>query len=144
MAAIRGKNTKPELLIRKALHHAGFRYRLHVRDLPGKPDLVFPKYRAVLFINGCFWHRHDCRLFKWPKTRKEFWEQKINGNLANDQRKTALLLEAGWRVGIIWECALKGKTRLPKDEVIQFLTTWLKSSQTRTEIQGLRLDESKN
>src|SRR3546814_6847927 len=85
MAAIKGSHTKPELLIRKALHAAGLRYRLHVKDLPGKPDLVFPRHRAVVFVNGCFWHRHDCHLFKWPATRQDFWREKIGRNVANDE-----------------------------------------------------------
>ncbi|CAG0903564.1 unnamed protein product [Cyprideis torosa] len=110
MAAIRGKDTKPELVIRKGLHKAGFRYRLHDKKLPGKPDLVFPRYQAVLFINGCFWHLHDCHLFKWPKTRSEFWSDKIKKNVARDQVNIAQLKASGWRVGIIWECSLKGKT----------------------------------
>ena len=137
MAAIKGRNTKPELKIRQALHKAGFRYRLHTKDLPGKPDMVFPRYNAVLFINGCFWHRHDCHLFKWPKTRQEFWEKKINGNVANDRKKLTSLKEDGWRVGIIWECALKGKTRIPEDVAIQKLAEWLKSNHKTIEIQGL-------
>ncbi len=137
MAAIKGRNTKPELKIRQALHKAGFRYRLHAKDLPGKPDMVFPRYNAVLFINGCFWHRHNCDLFKWPKTRKEFWEKKINGNVANDRKKLTSLKENGWRVGIIWECTLKGKTRIPEDAAIQKLAEWLKYDHKTIEIQGL-------
>lgn len=136
MAAIKGRNTKPELIIRKALHSAGFRYRLHAKDLPGKPDLVLPKYHAALFINGCFWHRHDCHLFKWPGTRQDFWKKKITGNVANDQKKLAMLHDAGWRTGIVWECALKGKTRISEDEAIQRLAEWLKSDNKTIEIQG--------
>jgi DNA mismatch endonuclease (patch repair protein) len=136
MAAIKGRDTKPELIIRKALHHAGFRYRLHAKDLPGKPDLVLPKYNSALFINGCFWHRHDCHLFKWPGTRQDFWKKKIMGNVANDQKKLAMLHDAGWRTGIVWECALKGKTRISEDEAIQHLSEWLKSDHKIIEIQG--------
>ncbi len=136
MAAIKGRNTKPELIIRKALHRAGFRYRLHAKDLPGKPDLVFPRYNAALFINGCFWHQHNCHLFKWPGTRQDFWKKKISGNVANDQKKIATLHEYGWRTGIIWECALKGKTRIEEDEAIQRLTEWLQSDNKTIEIQG--------
>lgn len=137
MAAIKGRDTKPELKIRQALHKAGFRYRLHVKDLPGKPDMVFPRYNAVLFINGCFWHQHNCHLFKWPQTRREFWEKKISGNLANDCKKLSLLKDSGWRVGIVWECALKGKTRLTEEAAIQMLAEWLKSDRKKMEIQGL-------
>lgn len=109
MAAIKGRDTKPEILIRKALHQAGFRYRMHANDLPGKPDIVFPRHQAVLFINGCFWHQHHCHLFKWPQTRREFWKKKITGNVANDKKKLQMLEDLGWRVGIVWECALKGQ-----------------------------------
>src|SRR3546814_8720017 len=90
MAAIKGSHTKPELLIRKALHAAGLRYRLHVKDLPGKPDLVFPRHRAVVFVNGCFWHRHDCHLFKWPATRQDFWREKIGRNVRSDEHTSEL------------------------------------------------------
>lgn len=138
MAGIKGRNTKPELKIRQALHKAGFRYRLHDKELPGKPDMVFPRYNAVLFINGCFWHQHDCHLFRWPQTRREFWEKKISGNVANDSKKLHMLRESGQRVGIVWECALKGKTRIPEEVAIQKLTEWLKSDHKRVEIQGLK------
>lgn len=137
MAAIKGRDTKPEIIIRKALHQAGFRYRLHVRDLPGKPDMAFPRYHAALFINGCFWHRHNCHLFKWPQTRQEFWENKISGNVKNDAKKLEMLEAAGWRVGIVWECALKGKYRRPHEATIQMIAEWLKSDDKKLEIQGL-------
>ena len=107
MSGIKGKNTKPELIIRKSLHAKGFRFRLHVRDLPGKPDLVFPKYGAVLFVNGCFWHGHGCKYFKVPGTRTEFWFEKISSNRERDERNTALLITAGWRVFTVWECAVR-------------------------------------
>lgn len=138
MAGIKGRNTKPELKIRQALHKAGFRYRLHDKELPGKPDMVFPRYNAVLFINGCFWHQHDCHLFRWPQTRREFWEKKISGNVTNDSKKLHMLRESGQRVGIVWECALKGKTRIPEEVAVQKLTEWLKSDHKRVEIQGLK------
>ena len=118
MSGIRGSNTKPELLLRKGLHALGFRFRLHDRSLPGKPDIVLPRYKAVIFAHGCFWHGHDCHLFKWPSTRPEFWQAKIARNRAVDERTEAALSEAGWRQAIVWECALKGKTRLPLEEVI--------------------------
>ena len=138
MAGIRSKNTKPELKIRQALHKAGFRYLLHDKKLPGKPDMVFPRYNAVLFINGCFWHRHDCHLFKWPQTRGEFWKKKISGNVANDHKKLHMLHDSRWRVGIVWECALKGKTRIPEEVAIQKLVGWLKSNHKTMELQGLK------
>lgn len=108
MASIRGKNTKPELRIRRALHALGVRFRLHRRDLPGSPDLVFPKYRVALFVHGCFWHRHDsCKLAYTPSANRQEWEEKFKGNVARDRRQIALLLQAGWRVFVIWECALR-------------------------------------
>lgn len=136
MSGIRGTNTKPELLLRKGLHALGFRFRLHDRSLPGKPDIVLPRYRAVIFAHGCFWHGHDCHLFKWPSTRPEFWQAKIDRNRAVDARSEAALEEAGWRQAIIWECALKGKTRLPLDEVISTCADWLRSDRPRLEIRG--------
>lgn len=110
MSGIRGRDTKPELLLRKALHHLGFRYRLHVKDLPGKPDIVLPRFHAVIFVHGCFWHGHNCRYFKWPSTRPEFWRNKVSTNSANDARSTGLLRASGWRVATVWECATRGKT----------------------------------
>ncbi len=136
MAAIRGSHTKPELMIRKALHAAGFRFRLHVRDLPGKPDLVLPKYHAVIFVNGCFWHHHDCHLFRWPATREPFWREKIGRNVANDAKTNAALHEDGWRIATVWECALKGKTRLTPATLIEKLTAWLRSENDSLTIRG--------
>lgn len=137
MAAIRGKNTRPELIIRKQLYAAGFRFRLHVRDLPGSPDLVLPRYHAVIFVNGCFWHHHDCRLFRWPATRQEFWQQKIDRNVLNDRKAQEALRTAGWRVCVVWECALKGKSRLPPDGVTAQISSWLRSDSETLTIRGL-------
>ena len=136
MAGIRGTNTRPEMLLRKGLHAQGFRFRLHDRALPGKPDIVLPRYRAVIFAHGCFWHGHNCHLFKWPSTRPEFWQTKIERNRTVDARTDALLTEAGWRQGIVWECALKGRTRLPLEEVISACADWLRSDRQRIEIRG--------
>lgn len=136
MAGIRGRDTKPELLIRSALHRAGFRFRLHLTSLPGKPDLVLPRYRAAVFVHGCFWHGHDCHLFRWPATREAFWREKIGRNIARDSRQMADLAEAGWRVAVIRECALKGKTRLLFPDIIEALGLWLKSDEKVLEIQG--------
>lgn len=140
MSGIGPKNTKPEMVIRKGLHSQGFRYKLHVSNLPGKPDLVFPKYHAVIFVHGCFWHGHDCNLFKWPSTREEFWRIKINRNRQKDVESRAALFSAGWRVGIIWECALKGKARLQADDLIKKISEWLISSSIFQEIQGTEHD----
>lgn len=136
MSGIRGKNTKPELLIRSELHKAGFRFRLHRKDLPGRPDLVFPRHRAVLFVHGCFWHRHDCHLFRWPSTRPAFWREKIEGNVERDRRQYTELKNTGWRVATIWECALKGRTRLQCSEVVQTCAMWLNSDERILEIRG--------
>lgn len=113
MSRIRGKNTKIELLLRKALHARGLRYRLHRKDLPGRPDLIFPGRKVVVFIHGCFWHGHDCPLFKMPATRREFWAGKIAGNRKRDRQAAASLQTTGWRVLIIWECAFRGPNRHP-------------------------------
>jgi DNA mismatch endonuclease, patch repair protein len=107
MAGVKAKDTRPEMLLRQGLHAMGFRYRLHDKCLPGKPDLVFPKYRSVIFVHGCFWHGHDCPAFKWPKTREAFWREKIMGNIARDQRQNALLRQSGWNVIVVWECRTK-------------------------------------
>ncbi|MGO7035105.1 very short patch repair endonuclease [Rhizobium ruizarguesonis] len=136
MAGIRGKNTKPELTLRRGLHAAGFRFRLHDRTLPGKPDIVFPKYRAVLFAHGCFWHGHDCHLFKWPSSRPDFWRAKIHRNREVDALASAALHTAGWRQGVIWECALKGKARLPIETVLSECATWLQCDLPFFEIRG--------
>jgi len=137
MSGIKGKNTKPELVIRHALHKAGFRYRLHDKRLPGKPDLVLPKYNAVIFVNGCFWHGHGCHLFKWPSTRQEWWRTKITKTVQIDQDHLRELSGLGWRVATVWECALKGRTRRDFDEVIDTLAAWLQSGEsTRLEIAG--------
>ena len=107
MAAIHSKNTKPEILIRKALHHLGYRYRLHDKGLAGKPDIVLKKYNTVIFVHGCFWHRHDCKYFHWPKSNLDYWQPKILKNVERDTAHTLQLLQAGWKVCIWWECATR-------------------------------------
>lgn len=108
MSRIRGKNTKPEELVRKYLFAQGFRYRKNDARLPGKPDIVLPKYKTVIFVNGCFWHGHSgCRYFVWPKSNAEFWKKKINGNIKRDEKNYELLVALGWQVIIVWECELK-------------------------------------
>ena len=105
MSGIRGRNTRPELAVRRYLHSQGFRYRLHARDLPGRPDIVLPKYRTVVFVHGCFWHRHrGCRYAYTPKSRQEFWVPKLDGNSARDARDQLRLRELGWLVDVVWEC----------------------------------------
>lgn len=114
MSGIQGKNTKPELLVRKYLHAKGLRFRLHVKELPGKPDLVFSKYKAVVFVHGCFWHRHaGCKYATTPSSREQFWENKLSENVSRDAYQLAALIELGWRVFVVWECELReGLSRL--------------------------------
>ena len=110
MSQIKGRNTKPEMLVRKFLHAQGFRYKLHDKTLPGKPDIVLPKYKTVIFIHGCFWHGHEgCKYFVVPKTRTEWWLNKINGNIANDEKALKTLQQAGWKIITLWECELKSE-----------------------------------
>ena len=130
MAGIKDKNTRPEILIRKALHAKGFRYRVHGKKLPGKPDLVLPKYKTVVFVHGCFWHRHHCHLFKGPSTRRDFWKEKINGNASRDELQKQQLLAMGWKVIIIWECALKGKQKLDFPELVSIIVQGIKGENT--------------
>lgn len=137
MSGIRSTNTKPEMILRKALHRLGFRFRLHDRRLPGSPDLVLRKHGAVLFAHGCFWHGHDCHLFRLPSTRTDFWLAKIDRNREVDTRSHASLRDQEWRVGVVWECALKGRTRLPLEDVIDACSEWLRSDQPELEIRGL-------
>ena len=132
MRAIRHRDTKPELLIRKALHAKGFRYRVNVKALTGTPDIVLPKYRVLIFVHGCFWHGHKCHLFKVPQTRTEFWLAKIEGNHKRDIASQKNLRADGWRVAVIWECALKGRHRLPIDTLVEHLSVWISSSAAQT------------
>ncbi len=136
MSGIRATDTKPEMMLRKALHARGFRYRLYDKRLPGKPDIVLPKYNAVIFVHGCFWHGHDCHLFKMPQTRTEFWREKIEGNRTRDARNRKLLLDAGWRVADVWECAVKGKLRLGNSEVLVRLVSWINGENPEMEVRG--------
>lgn len=135
MSGIRAKNTKPEILVRKALHALGFRYRLHDRRLPGRPDIVLPRYQAVVFVHGCFWHGHDCPLFKVPATRPEFWLSKIERNQITDARNEQALSSMSWRIALVWECALRGK-QANIDDVAHRLAQWLRGSTMRAEIKG--------
>lgn len=137
MSNIRSKNTKIELAIRSELHKRGFRFRIHDKRIPGKPDIVFPKLKAVVFVHGCFWHGHNCHLFKWPKTREEFWREKIEANRYKDNQTMHSLAEANWRCMIVWECAIRGRLRLPLARVADEVSDWLLSDIKSTEIRGL-------
>jgi DNA mismatch endonuclease (patch repair protein) len=125
MSRIRARDTKPEMLIRRALHARGLRFRLHRKDLPGCPDLVFAAHDAVLFVHGCFWHGHQCRMFKLPSTRTEFWAAKIEGNRKRDARVLEELSAAGWRTMVLWECDLRGPGRRSLTAVINEVVGWL-------------------
>lgn len=139
MAGIRGRDTKPERLVRSALHGLGFRFRLHAKGVPGRPDLVLPKYRAAVFVHGCFWHGHDCPLFRLPSTRSDFWSAKIARNRERDAEVKGLVLASGWRHLAIWECALRLRSRGETDGVSQRAARWLRSPRKAGEIrQSLR------
>ena len=115
MSRIRGKDTKPEIKVRKLLHGMGYRFRLHRKDLPGKPDIVLPRYQTVIFVHGCYWHRHSCRYGKpVPETNRQFWEDKFEANIKRDKRNQSELKSLGWNVVVIWECETKDIQRLEK------------------------------
>jgi len=141
MSRIRGKDTKPEMQLRRGLHAAGLRFRLHAPELPGRPDIVLPRYHAAILIHGCFWHGHDCRLFKMPATRREFWEKKISGNRARDERCAEALHRAGWRVMTVWECSVKGPARRPLDEVIGSCVAFIRGDAPIAQVAGLPTKE---
>jgi DNA mismatch endonuclease (patch repair protein) len=126
MRAIRSKDTVPELLVRRALHASGLRYSLHRKNLPGTPDLVFRQYRSVVFIHGCFWHGHSgCRYFRLPQSRPDFWREKISRNTTNDAAAIAALVRSGWRVAVVWECALKQKKPEEIENLVGRLSEWI-------------------
>lgn len=110
MSHIRSVNTSPEEMVRKYLFSQGFRYRKNAHELPGCPDIVLPKYRTVIFVNGCFWHKHDCKRFVWPSSNREYWIPKIEGNVARDTRNQKMLKDLGWNILVVWECQLRKKT----------------------------------
>jgi len=136
MARIRSRDTAPEMQIRRLLHAAGFRYRLHRRDLPGTPDIVLPRYNAVIDVRGCYWHAHDCHLFRQPAGNAAFWRQKLQSNLDRDLRNDGALAEKGWRQMIVWECALKGKERLDADVLQDRIVNWVRSTSPKDELRG--------
>lgn len=136
MAGIKGKDTRPELVVRRGLHALGFRYLLHDRRLPGKPDMVLPRWHAVIFVHGCFWHGHDCPLFRWPGTRQDFWRQKIGRNQERDAEVEAELDRTGWRMLKIWECSMKGTGRIGVETVLPLAAEWLRSDVMTGEIRG--------
>ncbi|MBD3666184.1 very short patch repair endonuclease [Sulfitobacter aestuariivivens] len=132
MGNIGPHNTKPEMMVRRGLHKLGYRYRLHNRKMKGKPDLVFPKFGAVVFVHGCFWHAHQgCRYFQLPKTNAEFWEEKLAGNIERDEKVIAELLNSGWRVLTIWECMTRSLTA---ETLAEMTADWLRSDSNSGQI----------
>ena len=136
MSGIRSKDTGIEISVRKALFAKGFRYRLNQKDLPGKPDMVFPRYQAIVFVHGCFWHGHDCVLFRLPATNREFWQVKIEGNRTRDARNFEALTKMGWRVAVVWECALRAKGEEALVKIANRLAGWLRGRKIMMEIRA--------
>jgi DNA mismatch endonuclease (patch repair protein) len=136
MSRIRARDTKPELVLRRAMHHAGMRYRLHAPDLPGRPDMIMRRRKVAIFVHGCFWHAHDCPKGVTPATRRDFWTAKLARNRDRDAHQAAALRAAGWRVATVWECALAGRARLHPDHVVGKLADWLRTDGVRLEISG--------
>jgi DNA mismatch endonuclease (patch repair protein) len=132
MAGIRGRDTRPELELRRALHARGFRFRVHVRELPGRPDVVLPKWNAVVLVHGCFWHRHEgCRYATTPATRQYFWEAKFAATMSRDVRNVAALRQAGWRTATVWECELR---REGANRVAERIADWIRSDSDAIEL----------
>jgi DNA mismatch endonuclease (patch repair protein) len=136
MASVGQKDTGAELVLRRALHKIGLRYKLHDRTLPGSPDLVLPRFHAVIFVHGCYWHSHGCHRATVPKNRHEFWVAKFKANRSRDKRNVRSLLKSGWRVLIVWECVLLGNKFLPAPNVINSVCTWLNGTNHNGQIPG--------
>lgn len=136
MALVKIKGTEIEMWLRLRLHARGFRYRVNVHKLPGKPDIVLPKYKCVIFVNGCFWHLHNCHFFQWPKKNREWWEVKLCNNRKRDLDIQDKLREMGWRVMIIWKCAIQGRVRLEEDVILELVSSWIKNGGPLLEISG--------
>lgn len=132
MAGIKGVNTKPEVALRRALHRLGFRFRIHARELPGRPDIVLPKYRAAIQVHGCFWHRHEnCAYATNPDSNQSFWKEKFRETIARDLRKLTALKDAGWRTAVVWECAIREHGA---QAIAEEISIWLTSKKPFTEI----------
>lgn len=136
MSGIRGKNTQPELALRRALHQKGFRYRLHVADLPGRPDIVLPQYRAAIQVHGCFWHRHEgCRFCTNPASNASFWRKKFSQTVERDRRTTSKLLQDGWRIAVVWECGLDENG---VNAAAKALSSWIKGAKLFVEFPRMK------
>ena len=134
MSHIRSTNSKPEEIVRKYLFSQGFRYRKNVRKLPGCPDIVLAKYKTVIFVNGCFWHKHDCPRFVWPSSNQEYWEPKIVRNVERDKQNTALLKEAGWNIIVVWECELK---KMIREQTLEGLSEQIRNNIVKDTTEGI-------
>jgi DNA mismatch endonuclease (patch repair protein) len=134
MSHIRSTNSKPEEIVRKYLFSQGFRYRKNVRKLPGCPDIVLAKYKTVIFVNGCFWHKHDCPRFVWPSSNQEYWEPKILRNVERDKQNTSLLKEAGWNIIVVWECELK---KMVREQTLEGLSEQIRKNIVKDTTEGI-------
>lgn len=137
MSRVRGKDTKPEMIIRRGLHARGYRYRVHDKKLPGRPDIVLPRWRTVIEVRGCFWHGHE-NCGRMPKSRQEFWGPKIAGNRERDARNEAALRDAEWRLLIVWECCLAGTGRCDREELLDRIADWVRGDDGFAELEGAR------
>lgn len=136
MSHIRGKNTKPEMIIRSGLHKLGYRFRLHHKKLPGKPDIVLPRYNVIILVNGCFWHGHNCPLFRLPGTRTSFWKKKIEDTRLRDSKNITEYKKLGWRVLVVWECAIRGKDDTELASLINKCDRWIQSTSKHKSFQS--------
>ena len=136
MSGIRSRNTRIEIVVRKGLFALGYRYRMDVRSLPGRPDIVLPRWNVAVLVHGCFWHAHDCGLYRIPATRQDFWREKLEGNAQRDRRNEATLKNAGWRIAIVWECALRGRGASALSEVVNSLHEWIRGREQMIELRG--------
>lgn len=145
MSRVKGRDTKPEMIIRRGLHAKGLRFRLHRRDLPGRPDLVLPRHQAIILVHGCFWHGHGCHLCKTPQTRTGFWKSKIAKTVERDQRTIETLVREGWRVLIVWECALRGSGKIPIEQLLEECEAFIqRSAIVRAELSAVGAETGKS
>jgi DNA mismatch endonuclease, patch repair protein len=142
MSRVRSTNTKPEILIRRGLHCRGFRFRIHQKLAAGKPDIVLPRWKTVVLVNGCFWHGHSCDLFRWPKSREEFWRKKIETNRERDQKMLDQLVAGGWRVATVWECGIRNRKQEELDILLERLSDWIKRKSGETRCEFLPPDQA--
>lgn len=138
MSKIAGSNTRPEKAVRSALHRRGLRFSLHRKDLPGKPDIVLPAFKTAVFVQGCFWHCHDCEYFRLPKSNRKFWKSKLAANQQRDQRNIKDLCDLNWHVAIVWECCIRGQTSESVEQSMDKLATWIRRSKFRRRIKVVK------